>query len=200
MSSTEQFLKARGWIMTLSGRRAHLEPQPDQFDIHDIANALARVQRYGGHVGRVDEDGVPTPSNVLYSVAEHSVLGVEYLEAQGASEDLQRAFLLHDASEAYLGDFPSPFKKLLRDYQQVEAAFERAIADHFGVITRDEDALLREVDRRIQLDEVAELQPVRYHPVGPEGGEGPLGIEIRGWGPSMAHQEFILHAERLGLL
>jgi hypothetical protein len=93
-----------------------LKPQEYEFDILEIATALSNICRYTGHVNR------------FYSVAEHSVC-VSRLVPDG----LALCGLLHDASEAYLGDVSSPLKKLLPEYKAIEENVERAIASHFGI-------------------------------------------------------------------
>lgn len=106
------------WFQTFSGRQVFvLDPKPSDIDLIDVAHALARVCRFGGHV---------VPEH--YSVAQHSVL-VSY------ECDPDNAFigLLHDAAEAYLGDVIHPLKIDLPDYQAIEKLWERAIGEHFGL-------------------------------------------------------------------
>jgi uncharacterized protein len=99
-----------------------------------VARGLAYTCRYGGHVRR------------FYSVAEHSILVRDLLAHQGATPVLQRAGLLHDAPEAFLGDVVAPLKWALRDvsgpvgpdghasaYDLLTERMERAIADRFDV-------------------------------------------------------------------
>jgi hypothetical protein len=92
------------------------DPQPDQICIEDIAHALAHICRYAGH------------SHTFYSVAEHSVR-VSFICAPG--DELWG--LLHDASEAYMGDIVAPLKRLLPDYQQIELKVQTAILQKFGL-------------------------------------------------------------------
>lgn len=92
-----------------------LRPTADMIDIEHIAYALSNVNRFTGHVGP-------------YSVAEHSLYVSEYVEPQNALWGL-----LHDASEAYLGDVSSPLKQLLPDYKRLEELSMLAIADKFGL-------------------------------------------------------------------
>lgn len=105
------------FVETRSGKRVSVQnPQPDQFDIKDIAYALSNTCRFNGHCAG------------FYSVAEHSVA-----VALRLPRERRLAGLLHDATEAYLGDIPSPIKQFLPDYKAIEAKFERTIADKFGV-------------------------------------------------------------------
>lgn len=84
------------WSQTRSGRAFPLvDPEPSDVYWPDVAYALAHINRFGGHVG-------------AYSVAQHSVLVAEQLRPEW------RAYgLLHDAHEAFLGDIPTPLKRLL---------------------------------------------------------------------------------------
>ncbi len=91
-----------------------LDPAGSHFTINDIAHGLGRVCRFAGHTNR------------FYSVAEHSVLVARLVPPEHA-----RAALLHDASEAFIGDVTRPLKALLPDYRAIEARIEDAIASRF---------------------------------------------------------------------
>jgi len=119
------------WIETHSGRKVSIEsPQADMFDIDDIAFALSNTCRYNGHCAR------------FFSVAEHSVLVSQRLPTH-----LKLAGLLHDATEAYLGDIPSPIKHLLPDYKKLERVFEYAVEQAFKIDLSDADkAAIKEAD------------------------------------------------------
>jgi len=92
------------WVQTVSGVAFDLlDPTPEMVQLEDIAHALSRIPRFNGH----------TRSH--YSVAEHSVLGCLLVP-----RELQTAFLLHDAHEAYIGDLTSPLKAALEDPRQRE--------------------------------------------------------------------------------
>jgi hypothetical protein len=87
------------------------EPRAENVKMSDIAYALGRICRFNGHLPK------------HYSVAEHSVLVARELYSH------ERIYgLLHDAAEAYLGDFPSPVKKLMNGYyEKIEAPIMEAI-------------------------------------------------------------------------
>lgn len=102
------------YIETYTGRNFYfLEPTAEQIDIRDIAHALASTCRYNGHC------------NKFYSVAEHSVF-VSYLATDALTG------LLHDSAEAYICDIPSPIKRYLGEYRQMEDRIMAVIAAKFG--------------------------------------------------------------------
>ena len=87
------------WVQTISGRRVDLlDPDPADIGIDDIAWALSRIPRFNGH------------TRFAYSVAQHCVLGAQYLHHQPGAKTTRNAliFLLHDAHEAYIGDITTP--------------------------------------------------------------------------------------------
>lgn len=88
----------------------------DDVRLPDIAHALSCINRYTGHT--------ITP----YSVAQHSVMVSKLCEPQ---DELWG--LLHDASEAYLGDVARPLKALLPDYVDLEHHVQQTIGKHFGL-------------------------------------------------------------------
>jgi 5'-deoxynucleotidase YfbR-like HD superfamily hydrolase len=103
-------------IRTFTGKVFDLKIlDPDSICIEDIAHGLANTARFAGQLPK------------LYSVAQHS-----FHVAQNASKENQLAALLHDASEAYMGDMPSPFKKLLPDFKEFEDKLMKVIAQKFG--------------------------------------------------------------------
>jgi len=92
-------------------------PTPEMICINDIASSLSKICRFGGH------------SNDFYSVAQHSVI-----VASLAPEYLCREALLHDATEAYLGDVIKPLKNILGDtYEIIESKFMDVICQKFNL-------------------------------------------------------------------
>ncbi len=71
--------------------------------IEDIAHQLAHVCRFSG------------ASKFHYSVAQHSLIVERMVRQQGASNRACLRALLHDAHEAYIGDFPTPFQVWFRE-------------------------------------------------------------------------------------
>lgn len=96
-------------IRTFSGKYANVfEPMAEMFCIEDIAHALSNQQRFGGHLP------------VKYSVAIHCVRGAHLLINMGKSNEEIFDFPMHDCSEAYLLDIPSPIKNRMPEYKIIE--------------------------------------------------------------------------------
>lgn len=91
-------------------------PSPDDISLLAIATGLSKICRFNGQI-----DG-------WYSVAEHSVHVSRLVPPEHA-----RVALLHDAAEALIGDVISPLKAELPDYKVIEARFEYAMAQAFGI-------------------------------------------------------------------
>lgn len=106
------------WFQTHNGIKFYpLDPRTEEIQIGDIAHALARVCRFGGH------------TREFYSVAQHCLLVSRIVSEEWALEGL-----LHDASEAYLGDMVRPLKLQMHDYYVAEQNLERVIAEKFGLL------------------------------------------------------------------
>jgi len=91
------------------------EPTLEMICIEDIAHALSCQPRFAGHLPQ------------FYSVAQHSLMC-----AQEVGDAFQLEALLHDASEAYLMDMPSPIKQRMPEYQAIEHKLMTLIAEKFG--------------------------------------------------------------------
>ncbi len=104
-------------ILTHSGELFdYANPDPQTICIEDIAHGLSNFCRY---VGQCDP---------FYSVAEHSVHVSRIVEPKYALWGL-----LHDASEAYIGDVAKPLKQLLPDYMAIERRVEHCINTAIGL-------------------------------------------------------------------
>lgn len=110
-------LHTPGKVRTFSGLFVDpLNLQPEDINITDIAHALSQIPRFGGH------------SRVQLSVAQHCVWVAKELP-----DELKLEGLLHDASEAYLLDIPSPLKERLPEYIVAERMAMGAVAKAFGL-------------------------------------------------------------------
>lgn len=105
------------WIITRSGKRFDLlEPTATMVDPADIAWSLSMQCRFNGH------------GKAFYSVAQHCLVVAELVPAQ-----YQLEALLHDATEAYVGDLVSPLKQALPEYRQIEMHVWHAICRRFDI-------------------------------------------------------------------
>jgi len=149
-----------GYIKTYSGFDLFPEhPDPKSICIEDIANALSKICRWGGHISE------------FYSVAQHSILVSRLCEDENALVGL-----LHDASEAYYGDMVRPLKYLpqMRIFRDFEKSLSIAIAKALGLDTIEKNENVDDADQMMlaleslrfrhndctwPLDIVTELEP-----------------------------------------
>jgi uncharacterized protein len=129
-------------MITLSGRTVDLEhPDLRDFSIHDIARPLAYQCRFVGN------------TIAFYSVAQHSVLA-SLLAPEGFAYEA----LMHDAEEAFTGDWPTPWKVRI-GRSAIEAAvapLKRAMADRFG-LTWPQPKEVKIADQRALATELRDL-------------------------------------------
>ena len=118
---------------TVSGLRVDLEhPRPEMVDVRDVACGLSKICRFHGHMRR------------FYSVAQHSSFVALLVEPR-----LQKAALLHDATEAYLNDLSRNLKhsKYLLGYRILEDRWRQVIRQAFNIYTTEtEDATIKVAD------------------------------------------------------
>lgn len=110
----------RPWILTHSGQHLDVfDLKSDDIRIEDIAHALACINRFNGHLAKP------------VSVAQHSVSVSKLCEGTG----YELEGLLHDASEAYLGDVTKWLKQTeaFAGYREAEGRIQRLIFDKFGI-------------------------------------------------------------------
>jgi hypothetical protein len=175
-------------IETVSGRLIDpANPSPDSISLTDIAWSLSRLPRFAGH----------TITKIPYNVAQHCVYVSELVErilngeadlvatardhqeANALMESITRVKylgispnaimwgLLHDAHEAYIGDIPSPVKKIpgVRTViKQLEEALDAAIVDAFSLDPDDIEMcypLVKHADKLAQAIESYQYMPSR---------------------------------------
>lgn len=174
------------WLQTYTGVAFYpLDPLPEDISIRDIAHQLSMVCRYGGAVQR------------FYSVAEHCCILSDYVRQHRPDEPmLALQALLHDASEAYIGDVPRPLKWMpeMVGYREMEDRIERAVQKAFGLPApgKGTDPLIPDIDTRIMIDEASVLlQRITNHWSSHLG--EPLGVvsQIIGMGPQAAEARFL---------
>lgn len=131
-------LRAKGAVMLTADGNIINPLAPEPVTVEEVAHVLSQFCRYGGHC----------PS--FYSVGQHSILVSLLVPQEG---DMPFWGLMHDAHEAYFGDWPKPVKnavpglKIVED--QVEAHVRTAleIAQHLppGIKKADLEALAIEM-------------------------------------------------------
>lgn len=187
---TQVFGCVRNTIKLCSGKYFDLaDPKPEQIDIRDIAGALSKICRFGGHCRK------------FYSVAEHLINCKLQAEQDGLTPQEIAAVFLHDATEAYVGDMVKPLKIMLPEYQAVEARVQGAIGQRFGVDFEKHAAAVEKIDREMLIAERQELfgtDGVVWY--GQNDVRRLLNIPFRFMSPGIAELGFIQHAADLGLL
>lgn len=118
-----------------------LNPSIDKILLSDIAGALSKICRFGGQI------------NKFYSVAEHSVNCSKQAFIDGYTTDIQIACLLHDATEAYLGDVVKPLKIALTQYKLIETKMESVIFEKFKIDIEQCRTIVHKIDREMLIAE-----------------------------------------------
>jgi hypothetical protein len=172
-----------GVFNTSSGKLVNLhQPTEDMIDVQDIANALSKICRFGGH------------SSLFYSVAQHSVL------VSAMCADLPKEGLMHDASEAYLGDVIKPLKIILgAAYANLETNFEAILSGKYGLaLDKGTKSIIKRFDiRALELEHRAFIM----------GDPAPLLAEMNrldlikddlyAWSPDLSKKMFLLRFREL---
>jgi uncharacterized protein len=112
------------WMITYTGRRLYpAKLEPFEVSLTDVAHALSRICRFGGH----------TPRH--YSVAQHAVVVSEVAEFLGGTLMEQWHGLHHDDAEYVTGDMIWPLKHSpgMEGFKLIERGAEEAIARRFGM-------------------------------------------------------------------
>ena len=93
---------SKTFITTIGGRSFDpLSPGISDIDINDIAHSLSLICRANGHF------------SCFFSVARHCINCSEEADARGFGARIRLLCLLHDATEAYIGDMTRPLKRQL---------------------------------------------------------------------------------------
>lgn len=137
-------------VTTPTGVVDVINPTPESINIEDIAHNLCHINRYNGSTKN------------RYTVAQHTLILCWYMEHFDHFSPEDRLYmLLHDATEAYIGDIVSPLKESLPKYKEIEDNLNKEIMYKFGVASykynsRQKKYVL-ELDVRIRANEVRHL-------------------------------------------
>lgn len=171
------------YTLTRSGRKFNfLDPESHNYHAKDIAHHLALICRYGG------------ACQFHYSVAQHSVLMAEAAYAMSGDPILALDCLLHDASEAYIGDMKKPIKMQIPKFEEIEQRIDNAIRVHFNkykvLVPLKQTPECKYLDMAIFLAEWPVL-------MGHEDAQNwypdvdPLNVVIERWSPEFAAERFL---------
>lgn len=180
------------WQQTFTGQQFYaLDPRVDEIHFQDMAIGLSREHRYARQ------------TIIPYVVAEHSVyvsIQAGVLARQlGYSEEfilnVEREGLLHDGSEAWIGDMPRPLKRqtVMFSYRKAESKWEKCVFERFGIQSSEASkSIVKEIDNRIVLDEVQRLMadPGMWKRANRYPDLQPLDIEINAYKPEDAYRFF----------
>lgn len=102
----------------------YIDVTEEDITLGDIAQGLSNECRFAGQISH------------FYSVAQHAVY-VSYLVPQEYALEA----LLHDASEAYCKDLPTPLKALLLEYKKIEKRIDGVIRKKFNLSAEMSDVV-----------------------------------------------------------
>lgn len=116
--------RLNGTFLTLSGRIFDINnPTAEMIDIIDIASGLANKGHFSGL----------TP--YMFPIAQHSILVCDEYAIQNpdAPAEMKLLALMHDASEAYIGDMIKPIKMYFPTFVALENTIMQAIAKRYNL-------------------------------------------------------------------
>lgn len=116
-----------------------LNMRVEDINIHHVAHSLARQCRYNGHTGG------------FLSVARHSLWVSAKLIPRGV--EMEMWGLLHDATEAYIGDMIAPLKHTpeMKPFRDIEENLMKVVAEKFE-LPYPMPAEVHDADRFVTVD------------------------------------------------
>jgi 5'-deoxynucleotidase YfbR-like HD superfamily hydrolase len=129
------------------------QPREEDITLMDIAWGLARINRFNGHTIHP------------YSVGEHSMAVSQYIWNATQDRQLALAGLLHDASEAYVGDLNGNLKQTSTFYgfRLLEDLWAHTIERRFKLpLDSLRDPVVKEADKAAFLWECAMVRDASY--------------------------------------
>jgi 5'-deoxynucleotidase YfbR-like HD superfamily hydrolase len=173
----------KAFIGTFTGKKFFLlKPRLIDIDIRDIAHSLAFQCRWTGQC------------KYHYSVAQHSY----YCSFLGPDNE---AFdrLMHDASEAYMGDMNRPLKHFTAagsPYRQQEAVIQHLIRRKFG-LSLVEPPSVHVADQQMLSTERYQLMRFNFKMADVWETLAPVSIKICRWSPEEAEKMFLKRFKQL---
>lgn len=148
--------------------------------IDEIALALGNICRFGGKLWS------------YYSVAEHCV----HVSRMFTDPRLAMAGLIHDATEAYMGDMVTPLKQIIPQFEEIENKLHKVIFTKFGLEPEDL-AKIDWADKEAVVIEARQLTPGAWT----KDIEVTQHFKVESWTPEDAKRKFLLRyweLKRLG--
>lgn len=190
MGSTNRMTRTGGWFLTFSGHQFWpCDPRAGDVHLIDIAHGLAHICRFGGQC------------TSFYSVAEHSLLVAALLPVE-----LELLGLMHDATEAYIGDMITPLKRSIPRFKEIEARLWEVIVERFGLVDALDPEAMAEVKRADTIALLTERRDIinrgrdsldwREDEMGLKPAPG---LRARGYSPGTAKHEWLSAVKLHGL-
>ncbi len=181
---------SKAFIGTYSGKKFSLvNPRLQDIDIQDIAHGLAMQCRWTGQC------------KFHYSIAQHSY----YCSFIGPDKE---AFdrLMHDSSEAYIGDMNRPLKHYTEAgdaYRRVEEPLQKMIAERFGFAVVEPPSV-KIADNLMLYAEKSQIMNIPFigfeisdYQGGTKIDTTAADIKIEQWSPEQAKKMFLNRFEEL---
>lgn len=175
-------------IRVRSGRYFDIaNPKPEQFSFGDIAGALSKICRFGGQ------------ANHFYSVAEHLIHCTAQAVQDSLPQEVQQAVMLHDATEAFVGDVVKPLKIMLAEYEGIEDRVEAVIGEKFGIDFNRHRSAIRKIDHEMLIAERRKMfTPDKVTWTG-ENDVRKVDADFQLWMPETAEFTFVRVARSIGI-
>ncbi|MDY0246734.1 MAG: hypothetical protein RBR26_07415 [Methanosarcina mazei] len=158
-------------------------------DIEVIALALSRIMRFFGQTE--------------LSVAQHCVNMARIFIHRGETE-LAKQALLHEVSEAFMGDLASPLKKAFPLFKEIEESLIKKTFKCHG-LPYPMDSQVHILDKQIMINEAVVHMPKEGFWISLGDLLDPqeialAGVDLTAWKSEVAFMQFMMVAEELGLL
>ena len=149
-----------------------LRPHDSVFTIEDVAHGLSNVCRFAGQCDQ------------FYSVAEHSYHVSFLVPPEDAFQGL-----MHDATEAFIGDVTKPLKDILPEYRVIERHIEAEVCARFAVTLPLPDSVkLADTQMLVAEQMVLMRNADAWYAT---RGAGPADVALHCWSPAEAKMNFL---------
>ena len=155
-------------------------PECNTLDLEVVALALSRIMRFFGQT--------------KLSVAQHSVNMAKIFIYQGKIE-LAKQALLHEVSEAFMGDLASPLKAVFPMFTEIEESLIEKTFKCYG-LSYPMHERVHQLDKTIVLDEAINHMPNKQYWQSLGSGLSSktireANVDFNAWNSQKAYDEFI---------